>query len=189
MNLKKVLFINESMHEPNLFGQALSTASNSNGTGTGNTYKRIGITSNSSDGNFAMGGNAIDALENADALCNAEFSGFKALINNEGRYNGVGGDWILKANTEYRRMDGAIIGTTTAGSVFTFPLTNSMGVTNVLVWTGLTTTWGGSANTCDDWTSDMSNGANGDVLAVTSDAIGQVGSQCMSGLNLICVEQ
>lgn len=162
-----------------------------NPPGTSN-FKRIAITTAQSDGGLGLGGNAIVALENADGICHNEFPGFKALLSNEGRYNGANGDWVLKANTEYRRMDGTtVIGTTNANSVFNFPLQNSMGTTSVSAWTGLEANWGGSMNTCDDWTDAYAAGfgTDGDTGAVDSTSVANFGGSCQTQRKLICIEQ
>lgn len=62
-------------------------------------------------------------------------------------------DWPLKASTTYVQSNGTtVIGTTTAGAIFNFPLTSAFTTNNTVAWTGLTAAWGTSASNCSDWT-------------------------------------
>ena len=86
-------------------------------------------------------GSGIAAM---DAVCASEatskqFGGtFKAMISGHGLNRRPGGsDWVLKPSAQYRREDmTTVIGTTTSGSVFTWPLTNAMTSSAKYPWTG-----------------------------------------------------
>lgn len=63
-------------------------------------------------------------------------------------------NWVLQPNTQYKRTDDAVIGTTTATGIFTFPLENSFGFDlNIYPWTGLTADWRVGDN-CNNWSSN-----------------------------------
>ena len=84
------------------------------GIGLVSAYERIGITAIQYNGN-------LSGMIGADAKCQSQFGTlggtWKALVGTTtGRYNG-GPDWILAANTEYRRIDGTtVVGTTGANA-------------------------------------------------------------------------
>lgn len=185
-------------------GQATGLAPNSNGTsggggsgGTSSGLLKIFVTAANTTGGF--GGSAAAAITGLDAACNADAnkpSGggtYKALVGSTVR--GVSADWPLQANTSYYRADGTtLIGTTTAGSIFTFPLSASFTATaGLLTWSGLTVAYGLAGSTCLNWTSSA-NGDGGDLGApnlTTNGALYSVFSNCDSFTNvrLVCVQQ
>lgn len=132
----------------------------------------------------------------ADAVCavdsNLPSGGgtYKALIAASNRHPPAT-DWPLKPSTLYVQKNGTVIGTTTSGAVLDFPLTNNFGATGTFHWTGLTSTWGISTDTCSDWTS--SNGAlNGEVgndSSTSSSSIANGTNQCGGNQIIYCVEQ
>lgn len=66
-------------------------------------------------------------------------------------------DWPLFASTEYRRVDGTVVGQTNPVGIFPNGVTNSVGtVDGVYAWTGLKTdnTWL-TGETCSSWASAL----------------------------------
>lgn len=146
-----------------------------------------------------FGGTAATALTGADTFCqndagNTNAGTYKALIANSLR--DINQDWVLAASTQYKRLsDDAIIGTTTAGKVFTFNLTNGFAAaTGNYVWTGLNADWSNRADNCNNWTDGTAGSSGGygygGVLNATSIRSGVGLYLCnVAFLNLICVEQ
>ena len=100
-------------------------------------------------------------------------------------------NWVLSPTTQYRRVDGTVIGTTDAAGLFTAPLTNAIAVasTVTLAWTGLGPTWLTDQN-CTDW-SNTSQGVSGrcGYANVDAGAFAQLLTTCDASLALYCVEQ
>ena len=104
--------------------------------------------------------------------------------------------WVLKPNTEYRRVDGVtVIGTTKEKGIFSFPLTNSIvdTTTPTYVWTGFKSDWRKepSVDNCTDFTVAGSTGIVGDVSRVDSGAIASPDTwegQCNTNKQVLCVE-
>ena len=77
-------------------------------------------------------------------------------------------DWPLQPDTEYRRPNGAIMGTTNADGVFDFPITSGInGGVFAVGWTGLNADWTAAANNCNGWSASSGftgayGNANGD---------------------------
>ena len=102
-------------------------------------------------------------------------------------------DWVLKPLTNYRRTDGAYVGTTSERGIFQALLTNFISLNPNQVWTGLNSDWQDSGNNCNSWTD---NGAfsgswgNAGVQAPTVIFNG-VGTElnCGNALSLYCIEQ
>lgn len=160
-------------------------------------------------GDLVTAGAGANAIVSADALCmndanNPGAGRFKALIvDGTNRVacttaDCSGGpteniDWVLAANTAYRRSDGStIIATTTANGIFSFPLTNS--VTTPFVnyeWTGLSSDWTTSGDLCGLWTNSTISlgGRVGDPSATDSTTIDIGNPNCANTYQLYCVEQ
>jgi Protein of unknown function (DUF1554) len=144
----------------------------------------------------------------ADAHCNAsppKAGTYKALLVDgstrvactsascatDGVAEGV--DWVLAANTTYVRADGTtVIGTTSAAAIFEFPLTASIGTGAFSYWTGLSSDWTTSEDTCNGWTETSDVFASEGLADATDDrAIAGVSESCatLAGAFFACVEQ
>jgi hypothetical protein len=135
-----------------------------------------------------------------DAHCAANLPGaqagtgiYKALLMTSDGTRDQSNNWVLYANTEYRREDGTtVIGTTNASSIFTFPLTNPIAVGVSYTATGITvvnaTTWNVGLN-CDDWTNTAVSGGLGDALDAASNAFDAIDDACIANRRLYCVQQ
>ncbi|PJZ85056.1 DUF1554 domain-containing protein [Leptospira harrisiae] len=98
-------------------------------------------------------------------------------------------DWVLKPFSTYVRNDSAtVIGTTTASSLFTFPIV-AIRPTSSTAWTGLSSDWTSNANHCGSWTLNTGNGNAGDTAGTGTSAIGFNSFTCNSNLPFYCVEQ
>lgn len=156
------------------------------------TNKKIFLSAATHNGNFG-GAASADALCAVDANLPSGGGTYKALIADINR-QAPSTDWPLQASTTYTRSDGTtIIGTTTSGRIFTFPLTNSISNLNVIVRTGLDIAWANNASSnCLDWTSSnaMETGSTGVADQITSSAIGLLtGLDCSNAYKFYCVEQ
>lgn len=173
------------------------------------TFKKIYVTDLSYSADLTSGGMA-NANVTADGFCAADTakpSGggtYKAMIATATRTacttaNCSGGasenlDWVLAANTEYRRADGTtVIGTTNAAGIFDFvsPLTNSFDTSNTTTMTGFEINWTSSADNCTDWSTTASgNYAVGNATSTTSASINKGSTEsCANAQPLVCVEQ
>ena len=104
-----------------------------------------------------------------------------------------GSDWVLAPNTAYVREDGTtVIGTTNSAGIFVFPLDASIGTAGLSYWTGLSSDWTTSVDTCSGWT-QVSGAIADQGLADASDsqAINGVSANCsdLAGAFFACVEQ
>lgn len=177
-------------------------------TGSLVATKKIFVTSDTTRGD-------IDGIAGADDFCesDANYPGtgtYKALIvDPEGdrvactTANCDGGlgehvNWVLAANTEYRRMDGVtVIGTTNSSGLFPFPLENEIGVGSKFVWTGLkdSPAWVADGdNSCSGWTEDEDEifGLAGSAKAGVTNAAALLNGKrlnCHTKRHLYCVEQ
>ncbi|MDV6234502.1 DUF1554 domain-containing protein [Leptospira ellisii] len=179
-------------------------------------YKVVFVTNDPHDGDFG-------GVSGADTFCNAQKPAgapigatFKALLVSEhggvgntrlasrttdANFNGLGDgqvDWVLSANTEYRRIDGTtVVFQTNERRLFDFfpnnRLQNPFTDTNGLeIWTGLNPDWS-VANSCVDWTSNTAGG--GDIGEIgfpdESDAgsVHLVAKNCDETARLLCVQQ
>lgn len=141
----------------------------------------------------------------ADAICQADVKCpagkiCKAMLADAGSdarqasfTSGVGDgqiDWVLKPFSTYVRNDNIsmVIGTTTASSLFTFPIVG-IRPTSTTAWTGLSADWTSNGNHCGSWTVDSGNGNAGDTSGTGSAAIGFNNFPCNSNLPFYCVEQ
>ncbi len=196
---------------------------------TGNTTANINITVNAAscttckmfftatnyDGNLG-GFTGADAKCNSDASKPAGGGNYKAFLTDVttrrscttsdcsgGASEGL--DWVLKANTQYTRADGTIIGTTNAGAIFAgAALTNPVKGDGVYTEfrTGFrfvtTANWlpHATAN-CASYTSATGNGVSGNLSsAALSTGGGSMnnflytnGTTCATAVKLLCVEQ
>ncbi len=103
-------------------------------------------------------------------------------------------DWVLRANTTYKRQsDGLTIMTTNANGIHDFgaPLTNPIGTGVAGWWTGLNSNWtSNSACTGNTWSSTAGNGNFGDPNMTTGGSISNGLDGCTTtGSKLLCVEQ
>ncbi len=160
----------------------------------------IFVTASNYDGNLG-GTTGADAKCMADA--NYPGSGtYKALLGTgttgtrlSSAGNGAAGvetDWVLNPNTDYKRLGSTAIGTTTASSLFGFPLTNAFTTAGVISWTGLAGNWvAWSGYDCAGWTtnSNLSIGAYGNSDVTTSSTLFNTTAACNVSYNLICVPQ
>ncbi|MFC1671184.1 DUF1554 domain-containing protein [Spirochaetota bacterium] len=151
---------------------------------------RIFVTDTEYNGN-------LSGTSGADTLCanNAnnpnDGAVFKALIGSSDR--NLTQDWVLKASTQYIRLDdNAIIGTTDANAKFT-DLNNSLATGFGSPWTGLNDDFSVSSYNCENWawTGSLLYGMSGSVQFTDSRAwsIGYSGNYCGYTNILICVEQ
>ncbi|MEC7277653.1 MAG: DUF1554 domain-containing protein [Bdellovibrionota bacterium] len=179
-------------------------------------YRIIFATANTYQG--GSGFLNADGVNDFDNICRTEalqkgliFSTYKALIfadDESTRYScysaycsdqGIAENrnWILEANTEYRREDGTtVIASTNAAAIFDFPLQNSItGNASDEYWTGIAPTFAfflHSQKTCDNFGLNYSSysGWIGNGAATTSAAISD-GSEprCNTYKKILCVEQ
>jgi len=98
-------------------------------------------------------------------------------------------DWALAPNTTYTRPDGTVIGTTTSGAIFAFPLQNPISASNVTVWTGLNADWTTNANTCGGWLTSSGMGVVGAADQADSTSIAMASVTCTMQGAYYCVEQ
>ncbi|WP_167881221.1 DUF1554 domain-containing protein [Leptospira gomenensis] len=179
-------------------------------------YKVVFVTEDAHDGNFG-------GISGADAFCNVQKpanapigSTFKALLvsehggpgntrlasrNTDADFNGLGDgqvDWVLAADTEYRRMDGTtVVFKSNSKRLFDFNPFNEFqnsftNVNGLEIWTGLNPDWS-VTNSCADWISN--NGAGGDTgeigfpdgKDISSIHVG--GKNCDETARLLCVQQ
>lgn len=180
-------------------------------------YKLLFVTQDGHDGNFG-------GFAGADAFCNARIptgvangKTFKAFlvtsaiggagnsriatVGSDADFNGLGDgqvNWIFSANTEYRRMDGAVVFNTNGRRLFDFMpnnrLENAFSTTGgIQIWTALNPNWT-ATNSCADWTTNNSLGGNDfgetglptgrDLSSIHSGAI-----NCGDTARVLCVEQ
>lgn len=173
----------------------------------------IFATSATYNGDLLMAGGGATGIEGADILCAlakdneqpalpGAGSVYRALlIDSINRVactsiNCAGGssehvDWVLRANTSYKRPEGTVVFTTNASGIFLM----TAGLNAPLAaagqwWTGMDSDWMElGPSTCTDWTDTVSNGAFG-VGAVTGPAAfadGGFGGDCSIPLSLLCV--
>ncbi len=148
-------------------------------------------------------------IDKADAVCNADSnkpnsSTYKALISTSDRIActsancTVGGatenkQWILKANTTYKKSDGTTLGTTNSSGIITGNLGTDLGGTNSVdfAWTGLSSDWQGDSNDCSAWNDDHNSGKGiaGGLWEIGSAWISGYQYGCDQKMSLICVEQ
>lgn len=134
----------------------------------------------------------------ADAKCmsDANYPGsgtYKAMIGDSSRSaSPTPTDWVLKASTEYRRLDDTVIGTTNASRVFSFPLDNAMSTEYEYVWTGLDDDWTTPVNgTCNNWTDSSTSytGFYGYAKTTSSSVLDHANYYCDYNNKIVCVEQ
>ncbi len=182
------------------------------GSTSATSFKYIFVTSSQYDGNLG-GASGADTKCNSDSNRPVTTVTYKALlVTTSGSRracssaNCSGGasehvDWVLSADTQYRRADGiTVIGTTNSIALFSLPLTNSIDSdTGKKYWTGFNS--GGSfdwtaangANTCTSYTDNTGGGgANGKYGMGNSSngAMGESQDWCnTSTTRIACVEQ
>lgn len=165
------------------------SASESSNESSNCTSCKVFLSASTDTGSAEVSG--FDTLCTVDSNNPNDGSTYKALIGATSRQP-PSTDWPLHASTAYVQSDGVTsIGTTTAGSVFTFPVTNPLGTLFVNVRTGLNANMTVSANNCTDWTS-ASNGVLGTygVSSLTgSNSISNVTQTCDVAYRVYCVQQ
>ena len=182
-------------------------------------YRTIFVTSGTIEGDDGLV--STDGVANLDNLCQTEADSkgighdgktvYKAMIDanstsidtrrvacltaNCGAGAGEAVNWVLEASREYRREDGTtVIGTTTSGGIFSFPLDNAITSTSTEVWTGMTTTWASGTNmtsapACAYWQSQGASGTVGDASSTGTALLSSTTTLCSNTRALICVEQ
>lgn len=102
-------------------------------------------------------------------------------------------NWVLRANTTYRRSnDTTIVGLTDASGIWILNLTNSINPLGGNTWTGNYANWTSSAlsDRCNDWSdSGTTNGIYALSESVTATAIAHFHTSCSNLNKLYCVEQ
>jgi hypothetical protein len=157
----------------------------STSSGSSQTSYKIFLTG-SYGGNFG-GVAGADSSCMADPAKPADGKNYKALLGASNRFP-PSTDWVFKPNKAYVRVDNTPIATTTAGAVFSFPLTNAIETSGGLAWTGFNSSWVVSTN-CSDWTSAGAGGYFGSTSLTSSGMVSNGGTSCFSAFVLICVEQ
>lgn len=169
-----------------------SASGSTTGSTTGTTNKRIFITQTAYTGN--LGG-----IAGADTKCAIDANNpggtFKALIvdgTNRVATTGSQTGWVLATTKSYYTLGWSLIGTTDVNGLFTTTnLANAVTTAAASAWTGLTTTWTTSANTCTGWTLTTGNGDAGttNTINVANFISNGMTNACTSTFRLICVEQ
>ncbi|MBM9577673.1 DUF1554 domain-containing protein [Leptospira sp. 201903070] len=195
-----------------LFRQNSESASAS--SSNNRAFRYIFVTADAHNGNFG-------GISGADAFCGTQTptglgttGSFKALmisqngggentriasLNADANFNGQGNgqvNWILKADTDYRRIDGTTVVFRTNGRrLFDFNPANSLQnsfttTVGTRIWTALNPDWS-ATNSCGDWFSaDAGNqGETGlpNERDVQSIHIGTI--NCNTTARVLCIEQ
>ncbi|MCR9143249.1 MAG: DUF1554 domain-containing protein [bacterium] len=162
------------------------------------------------DNDAALAG-GVNAAVNADGSPIAEMDNFCAVDANvpvAGTYKAVVADgthrrasltanagdsqidWVLAANTDYRRADTTGIVRTDANSIFVFgAFTNSVTVAVGKYWTGLSGDWTTAANDCTNFAGTAGTGQEGDANATGTTALDVGAVACTTALPLVCAQQ
>ncbi|MBT7609059.1 MAG: DUF1554 domain-containing protein [Bacteriovoracaceae bacterium] len=178
----------------------------------GKSYCYLFTTNSTVDMDFASGSDVLTELDN---LCDADVNNPR---QNEGVVKAVfawsgsreacttahcaGGvtenlNWVLRAETEYRRSDGTIIGTTDTSGIFDFlnsgySFTSSISATYVSTLTSLSTNWLIYRSSCTNFT-DSSGSPAPSYGASTSKNEGMIyvsfEINCSGSHHIICAEQ
>ena len=105
-------------------------------------------------------------------------------------------DWVLKPSTLYVRSDGTRIGVTSTNSIFQNDLENSISASPVPIyaWSGLSTDWVYSGNSCGNWTMNYVSAPVSVGLLTAKNASFYrspypSGHPCTNLNRIICVEQ
>lgn len=152
-------------------------------------------------------------IEGADSLCAqakdneqpalpGAGSEYRALLVDSGNrvactsINCAGGisenvNWVLRANTSYKRPDGTVVFTTNASGIFLM----TAGLNAPLAaagqwWTGMDDEWNEVLSSCSDWSATAGNGFVGvggvtDVTAITDGGVSL--ADCSVARSLLCV--
>lgn len=185
-----------------------------NTTGSTADFKYLFVSASTTDGDFSDLPFPGTPVEKIDALCNTDAnrpdtaSTYKAVVSiaplrrlacstaNCSGGTGEHSNWVLTADTEYRRSDGiTIIGRTlaTAGifPVTVTPLQNSITDSAAQVFTGLRQDWRDDFD-CQDWLTtgiaEVAIGAN-DTSAVNVQSIAGTNLACNTPYPVYCAEQ
>lgn len=173
----------------------------------------IFATSATYNGNLLMAGGGATGIEGADSLCAqakdneqpalpGAGSEYRALLVDSGNrvactsINCAGGssehvNWVLRANTSYKRPDGTVVFTTNASGIFLM----TAGLNAPLAaagqwWTGMDDEWNEVLSSCSDWSATVGNGFVGvggvtDVTAITDGGVSL--ADCSVARSLLCV--
>lgn len=102
-------------------------------------------------------------------------------------------DWVVQPNTEYRRLDETVIGTSTSVGTFTGTLTHSPGTDTTFATTGILNNWLSAANTynCGSFTNTTGQTAGAYDPSTTNAAVAFTGlnTQCTDMNRIYCIEQ
>jgi hypothetical protein len=159
----------------------------SSGSGSGSTQSSYKIFLTALYGGNFGGVAGADSTCMADPAKPADGKNYKAMLGASNRFP-PSTDWVFKPNKAYVRVNNTPIATTTAGAVFSFPLTNSLDANILGVWTGFNSSWVVS-NNCSDWSISIGSGEFGDSHTTSSSMLKIASGSCGSTNNLICVEQ
>lgn len=142
---------------------------------------------------------ALGGVSGADAKCAAEkpvvlpgnSTDYKALIMATGGVRNQNSNWVLFANTQYRKQDNSILGTSNSSALLKFPLTSNLG-SLFSINTGITftsaTSWTITGDNCLNWTGLGTNPVQGRRNLLTSAFIDNGTQACGSGAALYCVQ-
>lgn len=155
---------------------------------------KLFITATAYDGN--LGGPS-----GADSKCmndsNYPGSGtYKAMVITSSRVSNPGSqnDWVLKASTEYRRLDETIIATTVPNATFDTYGTMVNSFSDLAVsstWTGAEYGWRTGRDNCLNWTSNSGDqmGNTGYPTNNNSQAWDYSIYSCDEVKNIVCIQQ
>lgn len=146
----------------------LESPGKTQGAGSGsNLINTIFVTQTTFSGNLGGVAGADNLCRNDAANPMGSGNGFwKALISLAGvrvacstsDCSGSGAaehlDWVLKANTQYQRPNGTVIGNTNTNGLFIGLLTNTVSTAPGNAFTGLTQNWTVAGTHCISWTSN-----------------------------------
>ncbi len=142
---------------------------------------RMFLSASTSTGNF-------QGVDGADALCEADANNpgdgvFKAYLTDFIDRGFDVPDWVMRADTNYYRLDGVLIKKTNALAQMTQPLDNAISTSNVRVWTG------GTPH-CNSWGDGTSGASSMYGNANSTTTYSGAGSQtCDTVSHVYCVEQ
>lgn len=164
------------------------------------------------DGDLRTAGGGMTGVEGADNLCALAKDGEQPSLPGAGdEYRALlvdsvnrvacttpdcgGGiaenvNWVLRANTTYKRPDGTIVFITNASGIFLMTAGLNAPIDSAgQWWTGLDNEWNDAGNSCSDWSGTAGSGFFGaggvsDETALAADIFGE---SCLSALSLLCV--
>lgn len=174
----------------------------------------IFVTAATYDGDLRTAGGGVTGIEGADNLCAlakdseqptlpGTGSEYRALLVDSGNRvactsincgtlgSSENVNWVLRANTTYKRPDGTVVFTANASGIFLL----SAGLNAPLAgagqwWTGMDGDWNEVLSSCSDWSSTIGNGFVGvggvtDATAITDGGFSL--ADCAVARSLLCV--